>query len=341
MAKRLVALFDTDLEYVNRFMAYVKEKRNLPFKMAGFSELKPLLEFLERNRTDVLLLSGDKEKDSSLAEIKKIRGMGKIIILGDAEDRGHDRIVINKYQSAEAIISGILGSMDVFESDDGVSEASGPEIIGIYSPAGGQKKQIFSLCLANALAKSKSVLYISLERFSGLKSLAGMSKDASLSDLIYFYKTNTEKIREGLSSSVQTVGNFHCLTAPLDYEDIDVVGDENWHEFLGILAAAGGYECVVIDIDEAIKKICSFFDICRRIYVPVTKGRWAEKRTEEFKEYIRLCEKEKLFEKITEINMGEAEITGNVPDEPEGNYLQYCFLGKIQAIAENAVYKGA
>lgn len=340
MAKKLLALFDKDLDYVNRFMAFVKGRRNLPFKIAGFSKIDALFEFVDRNRVDILLFSEDSGMEY-LKELKKISGIGETIILGEKRDAESHQKYINKYQSAEMIIEEILDSLQLEGIEKTDSENGDLEIITVYSPACDLRKQIFSLCIANAAAKNKSVLYINLERFSGLKYLIDTSKDISMSDIIYYYKTNTSKIREGLSSSALAVGNFDCLTAPLDMEDLEIIGDDNWKCFLNTVASLGGYDCVIVDLDEAVKKINAFFDFCERIYVPTISGLMAERRIEEFKDYLKLCDKEKNLEKIIEVDLGEERTDLNMSEKMASNYLQNCFMGRMQVIADRAYFKGA
>lgn len=339
MAKKLLALFDRDLDYVSRFMNFVKGRRNLPFKVAGFSETGSLFEFVERNRVDILLYS-DNNGNEHLSELKKVLGIGEIIILGEKKNVNSGSKVINKYQSAEVIIDEILESLQLDNFDGGETNSENLEIITVYSPSCDQRKQTFSLCLANAASKNKAVLYINLERFSGLKSMLYTEKDISISEIIYFYSTNTSKIREGLSSSTVAIGNFDCLTAPLDIEDLDIIGEENWLVFLKMLASLGGYDCVVVDLDEAIKRINNFFEISRRIYVPTISGLPAERKLAEFKDYLKLCGRERLLEKICEVNVGETGAETNLPAGANPNYLQNCFMGRMQVIADRAYSKG-
>ena len=336
MAKKILAVYDSDLDYVNRFVSYLKDKRNLPFKAIGFSKKDALENFLVRNSIDILLISENclERKEDQKESFFDSRQISETIFLGDPLALENEEHKINKYQSMENIILELVKECRIEDVTNLETQSlSGVDVFLVYSPASDFRKQGFSLSLADALSQDKSVLYINLERFSGLKK-AFKEPSKTISDVIYFYKTSINQFGQELRNSVIKKRNFEILLGPDDMEDIDLIADEELSRFLALLSKTGGYDVIVIDMDEAFKKITDVFEISKAIFVPVSKGAISEFKIEEFKEHLELREKEDIKEKMVITDLGAAS-------EKElsemGNYPDSCFFGKLKRKAEEAL----
>lgn len=358
MAKKLLAVYDLDLSYINRFVGYLKGKRNLSFRVVGFTELEALNSFVLKNKIDVLLISdnciknnfekndhekkypGSKEKNRvDLAELKNRKlQIEKIIILGEAGVSRSDMKLLNKYQSMENIIAELIieCQLDELIINDPASNARF-ELVGIYSPACDFRKHGFALALADMLSKNRSVLYINLERFSGLSEIF-VENAKTISDIIYYYKTGIQQVGAELNRTRIRCRNFDVILPPDDLEDIELIPEETLYSFLSLIASLGAYEVIIVDMDEAYRKIIDVMDICSRVYIPVSTGALKDARMQEFEKYITLKEKENIMNQIRVVEFGNlSENEQDAISKGSFDYLEYCFYGKIRSKAEEVL----
>lgn len=302
MFRTQIAVYDENQSYVDRFISYSKKRLGMRREIAGFTDVDALINYLKENKIKVLLLSEEginKEQEAEKINEKIIetKNVEKLVYLGQSKNIHGKFLHINKYQSMNKILTEVeelLGEKEIENDEESVAE-----IYGIYSPCMSAQIKKFAFGICENLAQNKKVLYINLERFSGIVTKLGISKDSSISNLIYFYKTNPRKLRESLDETKIRQGGFDILTAPLDMADIDEIELEEWKKFINALAIAGDYKAVVIDMYEAFNNLEPIFAMCKKIYIPLFGGADEKEKVYEFKEYFEIRNRQDLLKKIS------------------------------------------
>ncbi len=303
MVRTHLAVYDESQSYVDRFINYSKKRLGMKDKIIGFTDTQALINYLQSNKIKILLISEEewvkkKEDPEKINEkIIETQNVEKLIYLGERKNSKSKLLHINKYQSMNKILNEVEELIDAKEQKE--SFDSGVEIFGIYAPSSNDKVKGFACSICENLAQTKKVLYINLERFSGINTKLGIAKDSSISNLIYFYKTNPKKLREGLEDLKIKTNGFDILTAPLDMADIDEIELEEWKSFMNEIAIAGTYQAIVLDMHEAFNNLEPIFSMCKKVYMPLTGGKDEKEKVYEFKEYFEIRNRVDLLKKIS------------------------------------------
>lgn len=293
-------LFDKNEEYVSRFLGYVKKKRNLFFELVAFTEGKLMNEFLQREKVDLLLL-GEYELMAYVSGTGT--GFETVVLEGD-EFNQEGYIHVDKYRSMESIISDIseiLKNRKADEQSGSVSIKVKTEIFGIYSFGYAQKAEKFALRLIEN-GGQKRALYINLTRFSNLKERIATAGEGSLSDIIYYYCTGSEKIRSAIKEAIGHIGFCDVILSPRDMEDIDEI--DNWPDFLQTLAEYIEAELIVLDMDEAFRNLGEAFGMCERVYLLYDREK-DKCRSNELKAYLRRLQNRGFTNQIMEVDVNK------------------------------------
>lgn len=340
MPRCVCAVFDRNIDYINRFSGYLKKKNNLPFEFCYFTEREALEAFLERSGADLLLLSeteeafGDPDASGCLKNLKEgepsgafARGGGflkeeehmlkksldeafiaeigkkcRVALLKEPESSDTVYPVINKYQSMEGIISAIAELLDNREDFAAAAGSAAPdmEIIGIYSFGHLSKAENFALGFLLGGPGQKRALYINLERFSGLSARFEEMPTQTLSDVIYYFMTGSGRLRACIYKAKGRIGFADVFTAPKDLEDLDSLEDGSWPDFLRSLARILETDRIIIDLGEGFRNLIKAFDLCARVYLIVSAEDGA--RLDELRGYLEEAHRPDLFEKIMEVD---------------------------------------
>lgn len=315
MRKGVLAVFDSDLGYVERFLKHLKTRRNLPFTGIGFSDLSSLEQFLERGSIDILLLSDQLAAPSLLDKLHEEPNISEILISGDKQDTESRQKYIYKYRACDSLINDVITACRL-EGYESLLSVSGKGILGIYSPADGMFRQRFALAVAETMAGDRSVLYLNLDRFSGMRHLKS-ADGPSISDLIYFFKTNPKKIREEVHKTLIKRNGVDMILAPCDMEDMDLIEDEGWGEFLGILSECGNYDQIILDMSEAFRKTELIFSVCEKVIIPFCDDSASRERVDELLAFLEEKEGERITEKLFMVKLAALKMSPESPYDME------------------------
>lgn len=308
MGRRLTAVYDSDPEYIKRFLDYAEDHHFRWIELIGFTDLKALKKYLDKNKIGLLLFSmeemigqnrGFEETERECENFAAHKNTELFVYLG--ERRNSKSVVehIHKYQPASRIFAELreLLFSEEAEEAEGRPASDGPELLGIYSPGQDAGTLQVALDTAEAASARKEVLLIDMDRFSLLPEIAGVSPDCSLSDLIYFYRTNPLRLKEGLLEKRKRYESIDVLRGPEDMEDLEELKEKDWPDFLKTLADAGGYETIVIHLGEAFRNQESIFDLCSSIYTPLAENEESRQKMYKFAQYYCSNGRRDIYEK--------------------------------------------
>ena len=293
MAKVILAVYDPCQAYTERFLNYVNSKSDKAFEVMGFTDLVILQEQLQSSRRDnritAVLFSQEEDfnkSDKTFFDSVKSSGVSLIFLgeqkaaasIGMESGKIESLQWINKYQSMENILQEIqecLGVRDLSLPSYGRQQNF--ELIGIFSPVEKCSHPEAAIAILQNLRKSQDydqrmekVLYLNLEAFSGMKKRLDYPKDTCLSDVIYFFKTDPEKMAESLNTIKGRYCGMDVLTAPQDMDDLKELENGGWMDFLQTLAKRGNYDRIVMDLAVFLKEVIDLILENGNLYIPLS-----------------------------------------------------------------------
>lgn len=306
MGKCLMAVCDPDEKYLNCLVEYIHENRKGIFEIIEFTGIDKLNLYSGTRDIDILLIS-DKEKLDSLDDIRR----RSTVILSEEEGADYCYPSVNKYQSAERIIREVMEYS--LETDSVKTVTAVKRIAGVFSPVNRCYKTTFAVVMGMQLAKTKEVLYLNLEDFSGFSELIETSHNRDLSDLIYYHIQNPKNLTEKLYSWTETLNGLDFINPPLYTREIRSVPTRSWAEMISYIASESRYEVIILDISNMLEDVNQIFDICTEIYMPVLEDFISISKIKEFENSMFMMGKEKNLEKIKKLKL--PEIRGELKKE--------------------------
>ena len=218
MKKRKFAICDSEEMFACNLMEYMTQRKNIPFEVQVFSELKSLENALEEEELEMLLIA------SGMMESKVERmNVGQILILaeGEVERELMHFPVIYKYQPSEQLLTEILNCFAAVAGPAcSVSGKRAGKIFGVYGPLSRCGKTCFALCLGQILAEKEPVLYLNLEEYSGFEELLEKDFASDLLDVMYFLKQKKENAMLKLNAAIQRIGKLDAVFSVHSPEDL-------------------------------------------------------------------------------------------------------------------------
>lgn len=314
MKKENLVIYDEDEEYISAFSEYINQLSEAAFSVAAFTKLEDMLKYVNTSHASAILLP----EKLLCAEIIALNIEIYLLSENIGMDNMYEFYAIEKYQSGD----GILREVSTYYAEKRtVSNLSGicnkeMQIYGVYSPIHRCGTTTFAITLAQQLGKTKKVLYINLEEFSGLKDVFLGEYISDLSDLMYFYLQNSDNMEFKFKASIYSYYNMDYIP-PMSYSlDIRNIDIDVWCEFIKDIAKWSNYDAVIIDIGNVVSNIVKIFSICKKVFIPFITGKISDLKMNEFKQFIEGIKdvpidlfKEIYIEDYVKNNVEEIEIS--------------------------------
>lgn len=300
MKKNILAIYDTDTEYLTRLMSYILEKRTMPIEVHSFTETGCLKEFIRDSGIDILLIT-EAGIDDEIEAIAK----HELVVLtegkGPADKKGHRAIC--KYQSLENIMRELMDyysekASPVLRSH----KLSSTEFIGFYSPVKRCGTSSLAMAMGQVMADRKKVLYLNLEEYSGFHQLLGENYMMNLSDLLFYIGQKKTNFPCKLAGIVQTKNKMDFIPPVISPLDIRNVNDKTWEKFFSELLDCG-YDTVIIDFGSWTEEGMGIFRRCERLFVPVLEDEISKAKIEQFEAMLRIYDSEDILNKMEKIRI--------------------------------------
>ncbi len=320
--EKIMAVYDVDREYANRFADVVNLKEKVPFTVVPFSSLELLREYAEKHRIEILLISDEVPQ-------KEIRGIGarSVVTLAAGEVVSVSETeypAVYKYQSADSVIREVMACYcDQPAEERFVALKKRARVLGVYSPVGRCFKTSMALILGHQLAREGKTVYVGFEEFSGLQRMIGGEYKNDLSDVLYFMRQNSLDVVR-LRSLVYTWKNMDYI-APVRYpEDMELLSGDEAGQLVEILASECGYESVIVDVGRPGRNLLPILECCDVIYMPVKDDAVAAAKLEEFMDYLETVGQQRTKERIRSLKL---PYHGNL--RRGGDYLETLLLSDL------------
>lgn len=304
MNNRIMAIFDADKEFVSEFVNYLMREYKQDYEVFAFTTYDSLREFTQKRMVDILLVSCDvfERKINDL-------NIGQIILLKDkSTDMFKEYKSVFKYQKATSMMREVLECVEEDrrikkrDSDICSEEAS---VIGVYSPVSRCMKTMFSLTMCDILGEKHSVLYMNFEEYSGLRKLMNKEFIADLSDLMYFYIQDPDKMLKKYSVIKQNYSKFSLIPPMMFSEDVRNVEASQWSSMIRFMSQNLEYNIIVLDLSNMVSNVFDMFDICDDIFMPVCGDFVSVSKLEEFIQVLREKKGEDVEDRIHRIDVGD------------------------------------
>lgn len=318
---RVMAVYDVDKVYAERFADFINEKGKIPFSVIAFTSIEKLKEYISLNKVEILLINA-----ASITEELESLPVGKVVRLSDGEavptETKHSYVY--KYQAADSLIREVIscyGEEVQSEQIDGINKRS--SVMGVYSPVGRCLKTSFSLTLGQLLSRDNKVLYLNFEKYSGFSKLMNEEFNMDLADIMYFYKQGNWNCLQ-LNRAVYTIGNLDYIPPVRCPEDMQQISPEELAEFTKLLASGSQYEIIILDLGEIGKRVTELLKICDVVYMPVKDDCVSAAKVEEFEEYLQAIGEDKLCAGIQKLKLPYYSNFGR-----RENYIEQLLWGEL------------
>lgn len=319
--KQIMAVYDVDPFYADRFADFVNQKEKIPFMVMPFTSFERLKTFSEENIIQILLINSA----LGLENIKKIPAK-QVMTLSDGEvvPLKEDYPSVYKYQSTDCIIREVMACYCEQPVEEALALAAGSaSIIGVYSPVSRCLKTSLALIIGQLLSKDRRVLFINLEEYSGLSYLTGTEYKSDLSDVLYYCKQNTYNWMK-LSACIYNWGGLDYI-APVRYpEDLLQIPPDELAVLLQRIARESGYEVIVVDFGQLGKYSLEPLCCCQVVYMPVKDDCISAAKLEAFEKHLELAGKTGLKERIERVKLPYYSSFGR-----KENYMEQLLWGEL------------
>lgn len=297
--KRIMAVYDVDPFYADKFAEFANQKETTPFTAVAFSSLGRLKTYSEQQPIELLLVGDDVRKE----EVDQI-GAGQIVCLSETglvEEGGMPTVY--KYQPSDYVLREVMACYQAQpEPVRLVAAGIKSALIGIYSPVNRCGKTGFALTMGQILAKESKTLYISLEENSGLARLTGTEYQGSLSDLLYYFRQGQYSGLR-LGAVTYSLGNLDYIPPVTYAEDLTDVRGEEIEQLLARIAGDRKYEIILLDLGQFGRSVEKLLDLCDMIYVPIKEDGVSAAKLEEWHQYLEISGRERLWERMKRVKL--------------------------------------
>lgn len=303
--KRILAICDTEEEYVRKLMRYLNECGQIPFEVQAYTSLEAFLEVAKENPPMMLLISLEL-MNSFVQDL----GIEKIVLLSQGEpvEVFGEYPLIAKYQAASGIMREVMqyymGSMQAVSAIVGVKQC---RILGVYSPVKGCGKTSFSLALAGLYGSKKRILYLNLEGQSGFSHLLKETGVADITDALYYFRQQRDSGLERILGMIRQMDSFSYIPPAFYEEDIKSVDGQEWETFLKLIEEKSGYEEIILDVGDAVRGIGRILNLCDEIFMPIKEDLFSQAKLSEGMEALTASGFGELKERMVQVRIEQAK----------------------------------
>ncbi len=297
MNKKILALCDSEKDYLENMTAFLKEQEDSPFELHTYTDAEKLVAFGKKEHIELLLVA---ESDYSY-EVEHLK-TGKTLLLNESGTvRGQNIRNIDKYQKAGNVWQELMESYASMLSDEEklLFCKERAKIIGMYSPIKRCLQTSFALTLGTTLATEKKTLYISFEHYAGWNQLLDQSVRGDLAALVYFNREKGEKFLCRLQSMTQRIGQLYYIPPVYAGQNLIYISGKEWLELIGKIAELGGYEYIILDLSENIQGTFELLSICDRIYTIIKEDEKARAKLAQYEELLQSFEYNEVLNKTS------------------------------------------
>lgn len=294
MNKNILILYDSETEYTALMGDYLGSQKNIPWDVHAYTKPENLLEH-EVTPVSMLVVS----EGSFTDDLLKVAA-DKVVILNESGLLKWGQYPnINKYQKAEDVLRELLDIYAEIATAPLIQLKNNARTIfwGFFSPIRRCLQTSLSLTLAYLLAQRHSVLFISLEQFSGSADELAQDGGRDLADLLYFLGTDAEKFPLRLQSMIRHRDGVDFLP-PIRYgQNLLTVSPGEWLLLLEKIGDLKEYDYVLLDLSEGIQGLPDILRACKTVFCITRNDRISRGKLLQFEKALTTYSYEDVLEK--------------------------------------------
>lgn len=263
-----MAICDSEREYLRRILDYAGKHSQYPIAIQIFTDTEELVTFLEKTPVSILLIAPEK-----MPENMEHFDVECCLLLWDGETLQTRKPYpyIGKFQSCDLLLSQVMKcyadqnhSSLIFQSQERPFS-----VRGFYSPIPGTEKTAFAMKLGQELARTKKVLYLNLEGYTGFEDLLSMSAEEDLSDLLYYLRKDENGFICRLNGMLQSFWGMDYVRPARSPSDVREASREDISLLLKRIVQGSLYEEILLDLSDLADGLFPILRSCKVVYTPV------------------------------------------------------------------------
>lgn len=280
MVKKILAICDGEEKYLYHMADFLDKKIFLPFVVHAFTEINKLKSFALKNEVELLLIAESNYEE----QIEKCTAAHIFILNESGSEVGEGIVNINKYQSSEKIFAAFMnGYMSDRENlPRRLSTGNSMKIIGNYTPVGRCLQTTFALSMGQVLAKNHKTLYLNFESYSGLSCLLEREFTADITDVLYYFNCEREKLAYRMESMIQNLNGLHYIPPVISYKQLNEITGQQWIQLFQEIERTTDYEYLILDLSEQVDGLFDILRECCRIFTIVREDGFAEAKIRQY-----------------------------------------------------------
>ncbi len=297
MNSNILVFCDKEEEYARHMSEYLKEKREVPWKIHTYTDTDGLREFAAVTPIALLVVAENAWEDA----VRELPA-GKVILLNESGVVRWDNVRnVNKYQPAENVYKEILG--EYIEMSEHIPArlkvTEGARMIGFFTPVHRSLQTTFALTMGQMLAAKYKTLYLNFEYCAGVGELLPDMKTRDLADLVYFLNTDRERFQLRLQTMILKKGKMDYIPPVKAGVMLPGIRTEEWLELLERIRQSGEYEYIILDLSESVQGILEILNQCYRIFTLTRDDKWARGKLAQYERLLAMSEYEDIISRTS------------------------------------------
>lgn len=314
MRQKIFAICDMEEAYALRMAEYMLEKMRIPYAMHLFTKVEELEKFMEQEQIEILLIAESalemlrteyvrhqvvqmfilQENDLQESDLQ-----GDMAQKDETQENRTSTCYISKFQSPERIVTTLLESADGLTDwyRTGIQSAEEVKLIGVYSPIKRCLQTTFALTMGQILAREHKVLYFNLENYSGFGQMLGREFLADMTDVMYYFRCDKEKLALHLPSIIQNINGLDYIPPMQSQTELWETEGKQWLELCRKIAEIGAYEYIILDLDDGMSGLFSLLRECYKIYTITREDSFAVAKLNQYEQILKFHELEEIADK--------------------------------------------
>lgn len=318
MAKEYFAVCGHDEVYVGRMYEFLLKHYGRDFEIVLFTDSEALKRFCIEKEVSVLLT----EEGFMADEIKNV--YHKVTLTEDEKVAKQDGNVF-KYMACDRIYKEVMAVCAAGEKVSEICENPKEKmVIGVYSPIKRCFQTTFALTTGQIMAKTRKVLYLNFECFSGFDSMMSSNGKTDLMDLVYFSECDSKNFSFRVESMKEKIGELDYISPVKAYVKYSEVSKKQWETLVDNLLTKTDYEVIILDLSEQVNGLLDILKKCRRIYTITDDDRVATAKVAQYQNLLKDSSYEEILEKTENIKLPKfREIPLNFEMLPHSEMADY------------------
>lgn len=275
---KTLAICGLEKEYVTRLAEAFRRMCGKDTEVLLFTDSEAIGEYLGSRKIDICLSLED-------FKIQELSNVGSLIYLSEEENVPGK---VFRYMSCDRIYGDALALCAEKSGNSGHIFNSGEkELIGIYTPIKRSFQTSFALTLGQVLSRTKKVLYLNFESFSGFDNMSGKLGGSDLMDLLYFSECDDANFAYRVDSLKERLGELDYISPTKAFVKFSLVTAEQWEKLLNSIIEKTDYETVILDLSENVSGLLDILKKCSVVYTITDSDKVATAKIGQYESILR------------------------------------------------------